>query len=100
MEVMKNRGQKPGEYEFIISRDIYRYDIQENKFEKTSTLPFPMNKPKWTLHDNRMYIMGGETVPAAGNYIPAGSTEVMEGYMFQDEFFGYHSDLNAVGVIT
>jgi N-acetylneuraminic acid mutarotase len=90
-----------GQSTFKISKDIYKYDIQNNTFEFCGTLPFPINKPKWILENNIIYIMGGECSPSGSKYHQDQTldSEPIEGYFFDNEFFGYHLDLFIYGKI-
>lgn len=96
-QILNSQGKTNGEYEFLISDDIYTYDIITNTFEKHPTkLPFPINKPKWILINNKIHLCGGESIPAAGKYKPDGNTQI-DGYLYENEFFGYHSDVYLEG---
>jgi N-acetylneuraminic acid mutarotase len=63
--------------------DVFVYDIQTNTFGTADKMPIDNNLPMTVVHENKIYLLGGET----------------GGGVVEGEYYGHHPDLLLIGAI-
>ncbi|KHF39875.1 kelch repeat-containing protein [Halalkalibacter okhensis] len=79
-----NKRVKNSLYNGKFSNKIFIYDTVTETCNSDNTLFCKINAPDYIVRNNKIYLIGGESVK----------------YQFEDEYFGKHSDVFAIGDIV